>query len=131
DAAAYKRKSRRWKQVAIFSLLLLSGFILKETNILRIGFSHSNKRILTTVKTTPSKGNGESREKTIDPKPSLPREPNSSAGEIINIPHAEENKINPNTLVNSNRSTGVPEIRNKRRSSIKDIHRDSLYEQQG
>jgi len=130
DAASYKRKSRRWKQVAIFSLLLLSGFILKETNILRIGFSHSNKRTLTTVKTTPSKVNGESREKTIDPKPSLPREPNSSAGEIINIPVAEGNKINPNTLVNSNRSTGLPEIINKRRSSLNDIYQESGHEQQ-
>src|SRR5436190_9569164 len=64
DAAAYKRKSRRWKQVAIFSLLLLSGFILNETNILRTSSGHSSKRILT-VKTTPSKINGESREKTI------------------------------------------------------------------
>src|SRR6478672_3397627 len=83
DAAAYKRKSRRWKQVAIFSIVLLSGFILNETNILRTSFSHSNKRTLTTVKTNQSKVNEELKEKTIDLKDS-PGESNSSAREIIN-----------------------------------------------
>jgi hypothetical protein len=124
DAAAYKRRSKRWKQVAIFSLLLLSGFILKETNILRIGFSHSNKRILIAVKTTPSKVNGESREKTIDPKHSLPREPNSSAGKIINDAVAEGNKINPDALVTLNDPAGLPERTNKTGSTINHIRQE-------
>ena len=129
DAAAYKRRSKRWKQVAIFSLLLLSGFILNQTDILRTSFSQSNKRTLTTVKTNQSNVDGELKEKTIDPKHSLPREPNSSAREIINDPVAEENKINPTALVNSNHSTGLAEITNKRGSSVNDIHQESGYDQ--
>jgi len=31
EASSYKRRLRRWKQVAIFSLLLLAGFVLYET----------------------------------------------------------------------------------------------------
>ena len=131
DAAAYKRRSRRWKQVAIFSLLLLSGFILNQTNILRTSFSHSNKRTLSTVKTDQSKVDGELKEKTIDPKYSLPRESNSSAPKIINSPVAGENNINQNALANSNHSTGSPEITNNRGNTINHIRQEEGGHVQG
>ena len=121
DAADYKRKSKRWKQVAIFSLLLLSGVILNETNILRTSFSQSNKPSLTSVKT---------KEKTITLEHSLPGEPKSSAREIINNPVAEENRINPDALVTLDHPTGLPEITNKPGSSINDIlQEESGYDQ--
>ena len=42
EASSYKRRLRRWKQVAIFSLLLLAGFVLYET-ILKNNPIPSNK----------------------------------------------------------------------------------------
>jgi len=122
DATAYKRRSKRWKQVAIFSLLLLSGFILNQTNILRTSFSHSNKRTLTAVKTNESKE--ELKEKTINLKQALPGEPNSSAGKIINDAVAEGNKINPDALVTLNDPAGLPERTNKTGSTINHIRQE-------
>src|SRR5437762_10194130 len=37
DASSYKRKSKNWRRVAIFSLLLLSGSILYELVLVKTG----------------------------------------------------------------------------------------------
>lgn len=123
DAAAYKRKSKRWKQVAVISLLLLSGFILNETNILKTSFRHSNKNDLTTVKTNQSKVNEEPKDKTISPDHALPGESNNTSQEIINNSVAQGNKIDPGAFVTLDHLTDWPDKTNRSRS-INDIREE-------
>lgn len=120
DAAAYKRKSKRWKQVAVVSLLLLSGFILKETNIVKTSFNH-HKSDLTAVKTDQSKANEELNDKAINPGHALQHNSDNSAQETIKHSIAEGNKINPGAFVTLDHLTDLPDKTNRSKNPINDI----------
>lgn len=45
DAESHKKKSRKWKTTAILSLLLLMGFLLYETGVLKTRFGHSKENV--------------------------------------------------------------------------------------
>src|SRR5450432_1071071 len=45
DVAAYKKQSAGWKRFAMLLILLLTGCILYETGMLKIGSGHSKENI--------------------------------------------------------------------------------------
>jgi hypothetical protein len=120
DAVAYKIKSKRWKQVAIVSLLLLSGFILKETNILKTGFGHSNKNTATVVNQKESKENAELNNANKGHQSSLPGESNIEE-QTINNQVAEGTKINSNALVSLDHPNALQGEINKTAGSTNNI----------
>src|SRR5580704_9067842 len=66
DAESYRKRSGNWKKVAIVSLLLLVGFILYESGILKTGFSHSKENMTITDGGKKPEKNPEKQHETIN-----------------------------------------------------------------
>jgi len=62
DAESYKKRLIGWKRTALLLLLLLTGFIIYETGLLKIGSGHPGKRTTDKQMNNPS---GEKHEETL------------------------------------------------------------------
>ena len=62
DAESYKKRFMGWKRIALLLLLVLAGFILYESGIVKTGTGHSIKKVIPLANDTKRTGTGVSRE---------------------------------------------------------------------
>jgi hypothetical protein len=91
DAESYKKRFIGWKRMSILLLLLLAGFILYESGILKTGSTHPNKNRAETV---PAKEN-----ETANQEYTLPGKVNNDKSNFIDKKKSSRNEKNVRAVI--------------------------------
>lgn len=108
DAESYKRRLIFWKRVSIVLLLLLTGFILYESGVLKSGSGHTNENTITKKTGTPAE-----RNETTEQNHTLNHNSNNDNPNAIDIKVSEKKQDNAGTIIIQNMNTLLKETNKK------------------